>query len=161
MTNFKIEFRWSLIFMFAQLVWLYFEKAVGLHDELIAKHLIYTNLFAIVAIVIYVLALLDKKRHFFLGKMTWKQGFLTGIVISIIVAVISPLTQYITHTYISPGYFDTIIDYKVGNSTMTVENAQIYFNLKRYMLQSVFDALSIGVVTAAIVAFFLKSKHIN
>lgn len=159
MKNFKIEFKWAIIFILAQLGWMYLEKASGLHNEHIDQHLIYTNLFAIVAIVLYVLALRDKKLHFFKGTMNWKQGFISGIVISVIIAVMSPLTQYIISTYITPDYFENIIAYSVENGKMTPENAKAYFNLKSYMLQSAFGALAMGVVTSAVVAFFVKSKN--
>lgn len=159
MKNFKIEFKWALIFVLALLVWMGIEKAVGLHDEYIDQHHIYTSLFAIVAIVIYVFALRDKKQRFFNGNMNWKQGFISGIVISVLVALVSPLTQYLVSTVISPEYFDNIIAYSVENGKMNLENAQAYFNLKSYMIQSAFGALSMGIVTAAIVAFFIKSKN--
>ena len=48
MKNFKIEFKWAITFIIAQLAWMYLEKATGLHDEHVAKHLIYTNLFAVI-----------------------------------------------------------------------------------------------------------------
>jgi len=158
MKNFQIEFRWALIFSLALLVWMYFEKAIGLHDAHIGQHAIYTNLFAIIAIIIYVLALKDKKRSFFNGDMNWKQGFISGMVLSVLIAIISPLVQYIISTYISPEYFNNVIDYVVENGKMTLENAQGYFNLKSYMLQSAFGALAMGLVTSAVVAFFVKSK---
>ena len=161
MKKFKIEFKWAIVFVAAQLVWMYLEKAVGLHDERIAEQLIYTNLFGIVAIVVYVLALRDKKRHFFKGTMNWKQGIVSGIVISAIIALLSPLTQYLISSYISPDYFKNIIAYSVENGKMTLENAQGYFSLKSYMIQSAFGALAMGVVTSAIVAFFLKSKTVS
>lgn len=159
MKNFQIEFRWALIFSMALLLWMFLEKAIGLHDEYIAKHAIYTNLFAIVAIIIYVLALRNKKQHFFNGSMNWKQGFISGIVLSVFRAAISPLTQYIISTYITPDYFQNVIDYAVENGRMTRENAEGYFNLKSYMLQSAFGALTMGVVTSAVIAFFVKSKN--
>jgi len=159
MKNFQIEFRWSLIFSIALLLWMYLEKSVGLHDEHIGKHAIYTNLFAIVAIIIYVFALRDKKKSFFNGSMNWKQGFISGIVLSVFIALISPLAQYIISTYITPEYFKNIINFAVENDKMTRENAEGYFNLKSYMLQSAFGALAMGVVTSAVVAFFVKSKN--
>lgn len=158
MKNFQIEFRWSLIFAIALLIWMYFEKSLGLHDEHIGKQAIYTNLFAIVAIIIYVFALKNKKKSFFNGSMNWKQGFISGIVLSVFIALISPLTQYIISTYITPEYFKNIIDFAVENGKMSRENAEGYFNLKSYMLQSAFGALAMGVVTSAAVAFFVKSK---
>jgi len=138
---------------------MYFEKAIGLHDEHIGQHAIYTNFFAIIAILIYVLALRNKKNDFFNGSMNWKQGFISGIVLSVFIAIISPLTQYIISTYISPEYFQNVIDFAVENGKMTLENAQGYFNLKSYMLQGAFGALAMGVVTSAVVAFFVKSKN--
>ena len=80
-------------------------------------------------------------------------------VLSVFIAIISPLTQYIISTYISPEYFQNVIDFAVENGKMTLENAQGYFNLKSYMLQGAFGALAMGVVTSAVVAFFVKSKN--
>ncbi len=51
-----------------------------------------TNFFAIIAIAVYVFALLDKRKRDFGGRMTWIQGFVSGVIISIIVALLSPLT---------------------------------------------------------------------
>lgn len=159
MKNFKIEVKWAIVFSVAMLIWMMLEKMVGLHDEHIGKHAIYMNLFAVVAIIIYVLALKNKKQDFFNGPMNWKQGFITGIIISVFIAILSPLVQYIVSTYITPDYFRNIIDYAVENDKMTRENAEGYFNLKSYMLQSAFYALAMGVVTSAVVAFFVKSKN--
>ncbi len=158
MKKFSIEIKWGIIFTIISLIWMFFEKGMGWHDENIAQHAIYTNLFAIVAIVLYVVALLDKRKNFYHGKMTWSQGFISGIVISIVVAVLSPLAQYITHKFITPDYFPNVIDYSVQSGAMTREAAEEYFNLTSYIIQSFFFALVVGVVTSAIVAFFVKRK---
>lgn len=158
MKRFAIEIKWGIIFSVVSLLWMYLENALGWHDELIAKHAIYTNFFGIVAIVIYVLALLDKRKNFFEGKMNWSQGFISGIVVSIVVAILTPLAQYITHTFVTPDYFPNIIDHAVERGSMTREAAEEYFNLTSYILQSFFFALVVGVVTSAIVALFVRKK---
>ncbi|MCM4167734.1 hypothetical protein KCTC52924_01464 [Arenibacter antarcticus] len=158
MKKFRLELKWAIRFVLASLAWMILEKTVGLHDVHIAKHPIYTNLFAIVAIVIYVLALLDKRKTDFNGKMSWKQGFNSGIVISIIVAVFSPLTQYITSTIITPEYFNNVIAYVVETGKMSQEAAEGYFSLGSYIIQGFFGALTMGIVTSAIVAFFVKKQ---
>lgn len=158
MKKFKIEFKWALIFTIASLLWMYFEKTMGWHGEHIEQHPIYTNLFGIVAIVIYVFALRDKRANFYNGIMDWKQGFLSGAILSIIIAAITPLAQYVAHTYISPQYFENMIAYSVKNNIMKIEAAENYFVLSKYMFMSAFFALSVGIVTAAVVAWFLKSK---
>ncbi len=158
MKKFSIEIKWGIIFSLATLIWVFLEKGLGWHDENIAQHAIYTNLFAIVAIVLYILALLDKRKNFYHGKMTWSQGFISGIVISIVVAILSPLAMYITHEFITPDYFENIIEYSVESGAMKKAAAEEYFNLTSYVIQSFFFALVVGVVTSAIVAFFVKKK---
>ena len=76
MKKFAIEIKWGVIFTIISLIWVFLEKSLGWHDEHIAQHAIYTNLFAIVAIVVYVLALIDKRKNFYQGKMNWSQGFM-------------------------------------------------------------------------------------
>jgi hypothetical protein len=113
MKKIKIEIKWAIIFVVMTLIWMVLEKLVGLHDEHIDKHPIYTNFIAIPAIAIYVFALLDKRKNFYKGAMTYKQGFITGLIITAIVTVLSPLTQYITSTIITPEYFPNMINYSV------------------------------------------------
>jgi hypothetical protein len=60
---------------------------------------------------------------------------------------------------ITPDYFANVIEYSL--SPGYYENrvdAEAYFNLKNYMIQSVVGALIMGVVTTAVVAFFLRAK---
>jgi len=159
MNKFEIEIRWAILYSILAIVWMILEKELGWHDRLIAKQASYTNLFGFVTLTIYTLALYDKKMKFYGGKMDWKQGFLSGIVFSLAISILSPIVQYAIHTYISPNYFDAIIAYVVSNKIQTQEQAAAYFNLKSYIMQSAFGGLSMGVILAAIVALFLKTKN--
>jgi len=158
MKNLKIEFKWAVIFIIMMLVWMLLEKLAGLHDENIDKHSVYTNFVAIPAVAVYVLALLDKKKNFYDGKMSYMQGFKTGLIITVIVTIVSPLTQYITSTFITPDYFSNVTEFAVKEGKMTKEEALNFFNLKSYIMQGLIGAALMGIVTSAIVAFFTKSK---
>ncbi|NVK50180.1 MAG: DUF4199 domain-containing protein [Cyclobacteriaceae bacterium] len=159
MKNLRIEIKWAIIFVLMTLLWMLFEKSMGWHDEGIADHASYTNLYAIPAILVYVFALLDKKKNYFGGHMTYKQGFMSGIVITIIVAILSPLNQYLISTYITPEYFANVIEYSVSNGVMEQTEAEAYFSLKNYMLISVIGALLMGLITTLVVALFVRSKR--
>nr|WP_299205732.1 DUF4199 domain-containing protein [uncultured Brumimicrobium sp.] len=159
MEKVKVEIKWAMIFLLASLLWMYIEKLSGLHSTHIDQHLYWTNLFAIIAITVYVFALRDKKKSDYNGQMTYLQGLKSGVIISIIVAIFSPLTQWITATIITPEYFPNIIEYSVEQGYYgSVEDAQVYFNLESYMVQSAVGALMMGIVTSAIVAVFVRSK---
>ncbi len=158
MKNLRIEIKWAIIFAIVGLLWMFGEKVAGLHDEHIDKHANYSFLFSIPAIAVYVFALLDKRRNFYHGSMTYMQGFITGLIISVFVAILSPLTQYITSTVITPGYFSNAIDYTVREGQMTQGAAENYFTMRNYIVQGLLWSLGMGLVTSAIVALFVRKK---
>lgn len=102
MNTYRIEIKWALIFVAMMLLWMVMERLAGFHDTHIDKHAIVTNLIAIPAIAIYVLALLDKRKNFYGGYMSYKQGFISGLIITLIVTLFTPLIQFVTSTIISP-----------------------------------------------------------
>jgi len=160
MKNFSIEIKWALRFTLLTLAWAIGEKAIGLHDEYIADYAIYTNLFAIPAFLFFYLAIREKKKYVYDNSMTFRQGFVAGLVMSFIIALLNPFTQFVIYKSITPHFFDTIVAYKVKskNFPMTVKNARMLFNLKTYMIESTFTALSKGFITGAIVSLILRNK---
>ena len=158
MKKLGVELKWGLIFVGLSLLWMYFEKWMGWHGENIEQHPKFTNLFAIVAILVYVFALLDKRKNYHKGKMSWLQGFYSGLFVTAVVAILAPGTQWFTSIVITPEYFPNVIDYAVSQGEMTQIEAEDYFNLGNYIFQSLIFAAGIGVVTSAVVAFFVKKK---
>lgn len=153
-----IEIKWAVVFCVMQLLWMLLEKLIGLYDQHIDKHHIYTNFIAIPSIAIYVLALLDKRKNFYGGIMSYKQGFISGLIITLVVTLLSPLVQYVISTFIAPEYFSNIIKYSVEEGKMTQESAESYFNLKSYVQQVLVGTPVMGIITTAIVALFTIQK---
>ncbi len=161
MNRYKIELKWAIIFTIMMLLWMVLEKLTGLHDKHIDQHAMYTNFIAIPAVIIYLLALLDKRKRFYGGVMTYGQGFVSGLIISLIVTILSPLTQYITSTIITPEYFTNIIKYVVSEGKMTQVEAENYFNLKNFITEVLIATPMMGIVTTAIIAIFTRKKSIQ
>ncbi|MEE4198832.1 MAG: DUF4199 domain-containing protein [Bacteroidales bacterium] len=158
MKKYRIEIKWAIIFVLTLLLWMFLEKIAGLHDEHIEKHSIVTNFVAIPAIIIYVLALLDKRRNDYDGKMTYKQGVISGLIITAIITIFSPLTQYLTTTFITPQYFPKMIEYVVKEGKMTQPEAEGYFHLKNYITQVIISTPVMGIITTLVVAIFTRRK---
>jgi hypothetical protein len=154
-----IEIKWALLFVAMLLIWMVIERLAGLHGEHIDKHAIFTNFIAIPAIALYVFALLDKRKNAYGGEMTYGQGFISGVIITLVVTILSPLTQYIVSTVITPDYFSNAIDYAVAEGKMTQAEAEKYFNLTSYMIQATIGTFIMGVLTSAIVAIFVRRKN--
>lgn len=162
MKNLKIEIKWAIIFSVIGLLWMFLEKLVILHSTHIDKHMYLTNLYVIPAIIVMVLALKDKKKNFYAGQMTYKQGLISGIIISVCIALLSPFTQWITSTIITPEYFPNVIAYAVKTGYhKSIEEAETYFNLSNYIVQSTIGALIMGIITTAIAMLFIRSKKQN
>ncbi|MGQ4275619.1 DUF4199 domain-containing protein [Pseudidiomarina sp. E22-M8] len=153
------ELKWGVLFSGAILLWLVIERVAGLHAEHIEYHRYFTSLFAIVAIVIYVLALRDKRASLPNQEMRWAQGFVSGLIIAVVVAVLSPLLQIIAHYLISPNFFANMQAFTISEGMMEPATAREYFSLQSYIIQSVIGALIMGVITSALVAFFLRTKN--
>lgn len=157
MKNFRIELKWGFLFFLSGLAWMVLEKSLGWHDRLIEQHATYTLLYAPLAIFIYVIALWEKKKKTYRGRMTFLQGLLSGLLITLVVVLLTPLSQYISHSLISPAYFPNIIQLTVNSGKMTLPEAEAYFNLMNYTTQSVFFAGVMGILTTVVVMIFMKS----
>lgn len=157
--KYYLEIRWALIFSLTMLLWMLFEKSLGLHSDLIAVHAKYTNLFAIPAVVVYIIALLEKRKKFYSVEMTYMQGFITGLIITSVVTILSPINQIITTSIITPEYFPNAIEYNVSLGKMTLPEAEAYFSLKNYILQSIVGSAMMGILTSGIVALFTIRRN--
>ncbi|MEM9896659.1 MAG: DUF4199 domain-containing protein [Bacteroidota bacterium] len=156
LTTYRVELKWAFVFIGMTLLWLVLEMILGFHDQYIEYHPIVSNLIAVPAILIYVFALLDKRKSFYEGKLTYKQGLVTGIIISLIITLFVPITQSIISLVITPDYFDNAIKYSIESGNATREEATSYFNLKSYIIQGVIFTPVIGIITTLIVAIFVK-----
>ena len=137
---------------------MYFEKWMGWYDERIDVHDLYSNLFAIPAFLVFILALLDKRKHYYSGKMNWIQGFSCGILISLLVAILSPIVQIVTTKYIAPEYFPNAVNYTVEIEKMTRHQAERYYTLGNFILEVMMGAMALGAATSAIAALFIRKK---
>lgn len=162
MKNIKIEIKWAIIFSVMGLLWMVLEKLCGLHGKYIDYHLYLTNLFAIPAIIVMVMALKDKKKNFYDGRMNYKQGLISGIILSVIIALLSPLTQWVTSFVITPEYFPNVIkrSVEIGYFKTTAE-AEANFNYQNYAIQGAIGALVMGIVTTAIAMIFIRTKKMQ
>ncbi len=160
MKQVQTEIKWALIFSSVGLLWMLLERLTGLHGKYIDYHPYLTNLYAIPAIWMMVLALKEKKKRDYQGSITYFQGLVSGTILSLFIALLSPLTQYITSYIITPHYFSNAIPRSVElGYYSSIAEAEAYFNYQNYATQGPIWALAMGIVTTAIVMLFLRTKN--
>ena len=157
MKSIALELKWALIFVVAGLAWTGLERLVGLHSTHLAWHPVVTNFFIVVAVLVYFLAL-RAKRETTGGTITFKKAFVSGLIITLFVTLLTPLWQYLSATIVSPQYFENVAAYSVSQKLMTEAQAASYFSLKNYMVQSVIFAPIAGIITSLLAALIVSRK---
>src|SRR5690625_3930153 len=102
MYKFRIEIKWALILMIVSLAWKGMENRVGLHGPRIDQQMKYSLIYGAVACIIYTMALRDKKHNLYNGLMNWQQGFISGVIRSVRIALFGPVSQMIVRRIIAP-----------------------------------------------------------
>ncbi len=161
MKKFAIEIKWALIYSIAMLVWMFIEKMSGLHDQYIDRQLLLTNAFGIIGLLIYFLAIKEKRDKYFRGEMLWVQGFLSGVYLAVFIAILTPVVNYIIYELISPEYFANMIRYYSQADAKFNASSGMFFTLKSYIIQSSMSGLSMGIIASALIALVLRNKKQN
>jgi len=136
---------------------MYTEKYLGLHDEHIEYHSI-VGLVIIVPLALSIyLCLKEKKRDYYNGEMTWQKAFLSGALLSLVIAGLSIGTTYVMTQYVSPDFFSVAIEKSVAKGTNR-EMMEQFFNLNSYISQGIMFYLAFGVMISALMALIIRSK---
>ncbi len=158
MKKFAIEIKWALISLLLFLAWMTLEKVLGYHDVNIKWQPIFNLLYIFPLFILYLLALLEKKKKYYHDQMNWKQGMISAVLISFIIVFFSPITQFIVHEIISPNFLENTIAFTVSQKKLTLIEAKEYSTLTSSIWKNISDGLSFGIVIGAIVAYLIQSK---
>ncbi len=153
MNKYAIEIKWATILSLAYLIWMIIEKQFGFHSEKALQEPLFNLLFIPFLVVLFYFAIRNKKKTIFNNEMEWKQGFASGIVLTLLLTVTTTVVVMLTFNIISPDFFKTAIE-QSDNKDL----AQLNYNLPIFIKNNIFDKLSFGVVLAAIMSYFIKTK---
>ena len=156
MGKYRTELKWSAIFFFTTILWLIIEKMMGWHDEKITEHATYSIIYDGLFILIFVLAFWNRRRQSGFKGFSWRNGVAYGMVITCIITVLSPLVQTIMHKFISPDFFQNVIEIAVNHNLMTLAEARNKFNLGNYILENLIGTFALGTLCSLVLAFLFK-----
>jgi hypothetical protein len=154
----QLEIRWGIYFIVMQLSWMVMEKLLGYHDEKIADHAGFSMWVMLPSFLMYFFALHFKRVKDYGGKMSYNQGLVTGLVMTAVVTVLTPLSQTITSLVITPSFFENAIAFAVESGQMSQEAAESYFNLTSYLWQATLFAPVAGLITSLLMALLQWRK---
>ncbi|MHC5201616.1 DUF4199 domain-containing protein [Myroides sp. LJL119] len=160
MKKFSIEFKWAAIATLAALIWMFFIKSMGYHQVEKIRYVVgFDILFNIVLILLYYLAIRQKKKEYYNGTITWQKAFLSGLAMCIMVTFFYPLIQYITFKQVTPDFLDNLQLALQTQINMPSDEAIKNSSFDLFLRNAVTNNLSFGVVTVAVIAYFIQSKN--
>ncbi len=157
MKSLKTDIKWGVIFYILSVLWILLLAALGYTTEKIAQFTTMDSLFFIIAILVYIMAFREKRKKQG-NQLTWLQAFISGTIIGVVVMILAAPTQLLLHKILIPDFFENSIQNAVDSGNMTLTTAKEYFNLKRYIIQSIIFAPIAGALTGAVIGLFMKRK---
>ena len=149
--------------------WMYLEYLAGFHGSKIGKYLGFAALiFTILGIYFGMRAY---RQHTRAGEMTYWQGVMAGVFLSLFAGVITALFNYVYFAYINPGFVEYMVD--LNRQTLVQHGAtdvQVQSNaiVTREIYQPIPQALrtlggylATGSLFSLIIAGILKTRRLE
>ncbi len=166
MKAFAIELRYAFFISASTFIWLMLEYLLGFQDDYVSYHPVVSMLVLIFPIAFTFIALRKKREEYYQGVITFGQAFQSGLVIAVICALLAIPIQYIFHYAINPRFFDVMIEESMKQAINTGKNltearqdAEAYFNIVSYIIQSVVGTLIIGLLLSGLFAWGVKRNE--
>jgi len=152
------EIKWAGFILLFNLLWIGIERLFGFHDSMIRYQSLFSLLSFVPIIFMFYLALKEKKSVFFGDQMQWQDGFTSGIVMAIAIAIFAPIVLMIAYNFIAPDFFAKQTSYVIDTDMMTKEQAETMFNLRTYIMQSTFGGMMRDIVICGVLSYFVVKK---
>ncbi len=156
--NLTTEIRWAFIFSALTILWMAIEKSLGYHGENIAGYHKFTFLFIPVTFLIYFLALRNTRNNRG-GITTYKESLVSGMLISIFIAILAPVTQMIIHNYVTPDFLSNLSHYAVSVDGIDADEADSFFTVSNYMKQTAIRAPITGTVITLLLSLIIRNDQ--
>jgi hypothetical protein len=153
----KTEIKYGLIFTAMGFLWVLLEFLFGFHTRLKDYHSVVTNLIFFPSVFIMVKCILAKRKELG-GKIGFGAAFQAGFFMTLVVALLSPLANWIFFTLINPGFFKEFIALAVEHGR-NAEDAAAEFNLKSYLVMSFIGSIIMGTMSSLIIALFVRESN--
>jgi hypothetical protein len=166
-SNSYIELKYAFFISIFNLLWLVFEKISGLQDEHLEWHWLVTSLALLIPLIGISVALREKKATKS-ERMTFEKGFISGLQISVICAILIIPITYLFYTLINPDWTATMMitaeNDAVQNGTdidKAVADAESHYGMVSTMIRAFLSTIIWGSIISAVVSFRLKSRSSN
>jgi hypothetical protein len=150
-------------------LWLLLEFFLGLHTTRIDLYPLFTWMVIIIPITGLYWTIKSKRDRFYKGKINFIQSLKTGIMVTGVSSVITPLLSWLYVSVVNPFYFSTMITHRkqmidelnlssLEEKSVKINEAFQYYNTSTYLMQSFLTMLVLGLVLSLIIAALVRKN---
>ncbi len=156
MKKISLELKWALIIGLMQLFLVLIDRLFGILDFQSISKIAFSGIpLTIISLYLFVFALYKIKAKRYSGVMTYKDGFKSGIIITLYFLASLPLIHLLTYLA-NPQYFSEAIQYAIDNNKMTLEQAQYQYSFTYYLIANIIGSAFSGILLSAIIPIFVN-----
>ncbi len=147
----RIETKWAVIASVTIFLWLWLEKLLGLQTAENFETWALVDIIASIVIfcVVYYFFCREKRESDLNGVMSWKEGFWSAAIMTLIFIPLSTLLIYIFATWVNPDFVHIIAERSSGGSIANEE-------VSLFLTQHTASAIIFGLVFSAVFPLFTR-----
>ncbi len=161
---FKIAFKYGILIVLFSLIWIGLEYVVGVHTDYVEFHPLITLLTLVIPLMLIYFGIREAQKSS-ISYFSYGDAFKAGFAITLVVAVLNPLLQWLCYALVFPGFFETLqanaeaqqlslgVDLEVARGQLAGQ-----YSLGSYLWQSFIGTLVGGIIISAIIAIFVRDK---
>jgi glycosyltransferase involved in cell wall biosynthesis len=167
------EIKSGIAISVAGFIWLLLEFYLGFHTIRIDYYPFFTWMSIVIPIIGLYWAIKAKRDRFYKGEITFIKAAKTGLIITAVSSIISPLLSWFYVSVVNPFYFSSMLSHSkkiieelnltsIEEKTLKINETYQYYNTSSYLLQT-FSLVAIsGIALSLIIAALIKkSKNQN
>jgi len=154
----KNEFKWASIMSIVLLIWLVALKYLGFQEgEKIGDYSLIASLYFVFLFGLFFLAVRERKHgRRNRGYITRRDAFLTGLITTFFIMVLSPIVMLVFHYLINPDFLSNQITYYAKHG-MPIQEAENAYTVSGMVFNSLMMSMLAGGIFSAIIAFILEN----
>lgn len=162
---FKIVLKYGILIVVFIFLWGVLEYLAGLRVDAFGFHPVAT-LFSLVIPLVFLYMGMRERQKKYSGTFTYGQAFKTGLFITLVVAILYPLGQWLYQALFAPEFFESMQAFTEARQLAEGVDPEVArrlepdegFSLSRYLLGSFLGAFVAGLVMSAMMALFVRDK---
>lgn len=155
--TFKKSIILAISYFFIFIIWKACEKLIGLHDNKIELYSVISDLIIIPIIILYAIGF-KKHRIGLGGKITFKNGLGFGLMATLFIVSLTPMSIWIFDQFINPNFYASMIQYQIKNHLSTVEIAKQSFNHDNFKQSCIIGNIATGTLLSIVLAIISSKK---